>query len=513
MTSTPPPPVANATGQRAYHPRQRCLWRAVGVAGVLTASFSAPPLLAQSVRVSGNTTLQYVEVRPLVEDSVAASLVGGDGFVRYTEEGRLVRCAEAADFCMFTGTGDPVSTLPANQDISLSVWGFGQGIRGYARVRGRAVLSGEDDLWPRSDDEYDVLVAYAEMDRGAVRLRAGRQWKVSGLGYYNYDGGSAVFRRGQFSLEGYGGWSLARGLNEPRTSESIEAIESFPPGARGHLFGGQLSYRPRTGTAVTALYQREIRADRAGLFSERAAVDAVVRQGRASFEGSIEVDVALRVVNEALLRVWLLPLPGVGVGVYARRYLPFFELWTIWGAFSPVGFDEMGANAMWSVGGHSSTVEVRAARREYRETGAKSTFGPVSDNGWNFGVSGSTLLGERWLVQGGVRTAVGFGAGKDNGYVSVQRQFQNDRHVGLHVQAFQRIYEFRVDEGTVIGLGGDVSARLTSQTRVSGAITRYNHSAGDSSPVVDWSQLRWSVRFDWTLGSEPAVSTVRGGAR
>jgi len=468
---------------------------------------------AQSVRATGTTTLQYVELRPLVEDSVAASEVTGEGLLRFTEDGRLVRCSDTTQICKFMRSGDPVSTLPANQDISLSVWGVGQGIRGYARVRGRATLSGEDDLWPRSGDQYDLLVAYAEMDRGVVKVRAGRQWKVSGLGYYNYDGASAVVKRGRLSLEGYAGWSLARGLNEPRTSESLEAIESFAPEVRGHLFGGQLSYRPRAGTAVTALYQREIREDRAGLFTERAAVDAVMRRGRWSFEGSMEVDVALRAVNEALFRARVMPVPQLGVSVYGRRYRPFFELWTIWGAFSPVGFDEYGANAMWSVGGRSSTVEVRAARREYRETDASSTFGPVRDNGWNLGISGSTRFGRRWLVQGGFRTDIGFGAAKDNGYVRLQHQFQNDTHVGLHLQAFQRIYEFRVDEGTVIGLGGDVSVRLGSQARVSGSLTSYSHSVGEGSPDVDWSQLRGSLRVDWTLGSEPAVSTVRGGIR
>ena len=466
---------------------------------------------AQTIRATGTTTLQYVELRPLVDDSVGASLVGGEGLARYTEDGRLVRCAATAEFCRFTRSGSVISTVPATQDVSLSVWGLGQGIRGYAKVRGRTVVSGENGLWPRADDRHDVLVAYAEVDRGPIRIRAGRQWKVSGLGYYNYDGGSALLRKGAFSVEGYAGWSLARGLNEPRTSESLAAIESFATDTRAHIFGGQVSYRPRSGAALSALYQREIRVDRAGLHSERAALDGVFRRGRHSLEGSLEVDVGLRTVNEALLRAWFLPLPALGVGVYGRRYRPFFELWTIWGAFNPVGFDEYGTNALWSRG--RTTVQVRAARREYNETDASFTFGPVRTDGWNVGITGSTRLAQRWLLQGGFRTDIGFGAAKDNGYVRVQRQFQNDTSVGLHLQAFQRIYEFRVDKGTVIGLGADASLRLGSQARVSGSLTSYNHSVGDTSLDVDWSQLRGSLRVDWTLGSEPTASTVRGSVR
>ena len=439
---------------------------------------------AQSVRATGITTLQYVELRPLVEDSVSASQATGEGLLRYGPDGRLVRCADSAGFCRFTRSGGVVSTVPAVQDISVSVWGLGQGIRGYAHVCGRRVVSGEVDLWPRANDEHDVLVAYGEIDRGLIRVRAGRQWKVSGLGYYNYDGGSALIRKDGFSLEAYGGWSLARGLNEPRTSGALAAIESFATDDRAHLFSTQLSYRPRAGTTVTALYQREIRSDRAGLHSERAALDAVVRRGWATVEGSVEVDLAVRTVNEALLRGWVTPWPALGVGVYGRRYRPFFELWTIWGAFNPVGFDEYGTSVMWSAG-RRSTVQMRAARRHYGETDASFTFGPVRTNGWNVAISGSTLVGGHWQIQGGFRTDIGVGAAKDNGHLRVQRQFSERADVGINLQAFQRIYEFRVDQGTVIGVGADGSVRLGPHARVSGSLTRYSHTVGDDSIDVD----------------------------
>ena len=57
-------------------------------------------------------------------------------------------------------------------------------------------------------------------------------------------------------------------------------------------------------------------------------------------EGSATYDVAFDELNEALLR-FILPLPSaVELSAEARRYSPFFELWTIWGAFSPTGFSE-----------------------------------------------------------------------------------------------------------------------------------------------------------------------------
>ena len=114
------------------------------------------------------------------------------------------------------------------------------------------------------------------------------------------------------------------------------------------------AYRPGTPGATTFLsplsgtfnYGWDSFSDRAGLHSERAALDAVVRRGWATVEGSVEVDLAVRTVNEALLRGWVTPWPALGVGVYGRRYRPFFELWTIWGAFNPVGFDEYGTSGL-----------------------------------------------------------------------------------------------------------------------------------------------------------------------
>ncbi len=487
--------------------------RRMALMAVLTAIAWSQGTLAQTVRVSGITTFQYVEVRPLVDDSVEAALVAGEGLLRRSEEGHLVRCVGDASYCRFTRSAEAVYTAPAIQDISLSVWGVGRGIRGYARVRGRGVVAGDDGIWPRSNDHYDLPVAYAEIDRGAVRFRGGRQWKTSGLGYYNYDGASVLLRGHTLSLEVYGGWSLARGLNEPRTSETLAAIESFSPEARALLVGAQLSYRPRAGAAVTVLYQREIRDDRLGLYSERTAVDAVVRRGRVSLEGSLEVDLALEQVNEARVRAWLTPWSELGAGFYARRYRPFFELWTIWGAFNPIGFDEYGASAVWRVPGRSSTVEVRASRRAYGETDASSTFGPVRSTGYYVSLSGTTQLNRDWSLQGGYQTDIGFGAAKNDGRLHVRRRLGEGAYVGVGLQAFQRLYEFRVSEGTVFGIGGDAAFRIGPRTRITGSLTTYRHLAGGESLDVDWSQMRGSLRIAWTVGAEPTARPRSGAVR
>lgn len=474
----------------------------------------APAAAAQQVRVTGTTTFRYVDVRPLMVDSVSASDVLGDGLFRRTLDGYLVRCIAGADFCRFTRPASTLYTVPAMQDLSVSVWGFGRGLRGYAQIRGRTVMAGEDGVWPQANDNYDALVAYVELQRATYRVRAGRQWKVSGLGYYSFDGGSALYRlNSKVTLEGFAGWSLARGLNEARTSDNISAIESFAPDDRGIIVGGSFSANPLPGLRFGGLYQREIRTDREGLYSERVAFDASLRRGGMVVQGSLEVDVASRTVNEAELRASRMIGNHVTVGAHARTYTPFFELWTIWGAFSPVGFTEGGVRASWRSTGASTLVEFEGSYREYEETSTSDVFGPIRSTGWLAGAAVSTDVGNGWGLQGSYRADIGFGAAKTQEMIRIHKEVSDDAQAGVSIQAFQRLFEFRVSEGTVIGVGGDGSLSLGTRAHVVGSVALYRHLGSSGSPEVDWSQLRGTLQIRWTVGSEPGVPSRVGAVR
>ena len=47
--------------------------------------------------------------------------------------------------------------------------------------------------------------------------------------------------------------------------------------------------------------------------------------------------------------------------------MPFFELWTIWGAFSPVGFQEVKARLDWMGSSGRISAHVYGSRRAYEE--------------------------------------------------------------------------------------------------------------------------------------------------
>jgi hypothetical protein len=470
------------------------------------------PAFGQSVRVSGATSLRYVELRPFIRDSVAAALTSGEALLRQLPDGRVVRCIPGEAFCRDVRPGPVASTVPVMHDLEVSAWGFGEGLRLFAQARARTALGGNRALWPRADDAFDLLSLYAEIRRERLRVRAGRQWKVSGLGFYNFDGVSAEVRPvPAATIEAYGGRSLQRGLNEARTGPALESIESLSLTDAGLIAGLQARYRPSARLALGGLYQVDFRGDRRGLYSELAAADGVFRMGGASAEGSLEMDVAGRAVNQARLLVRSPPLGRTALFVEARRYRPYFELWTIWGAFSPVGFDEARGGVTWSDPRGRLIVRGEGSYRSYDDPQAGLASDTFRQDGWGLGTTVTWSPEVAWRVDAAYRVETGFGAARRDGQAGLRRDFGRG-FVAVQGLAFQRLYEFRLDEGTLVGLGVEAALQLNDRARVSGSAAGYRH-LGASGAAVDWTQKRASLRLEWVVGREPDARARPGGAR
>jgi hypothetical protein len=458
---------------------------------------------AQAVSASGVTQLRSVDIRPLAEDSVPVEETSGDGLLRRSLDGHVVRCVEGDPFCRFRRSVEPVAMAPVSQDLVLSVWGIGRGVRAYGRLRGRTVVGDGSHIWPRPDDHFDALAAYIELDRPRFRVRAGRQWSPSGLGYYNFDGAAVVVRLAHgLAIEAYGGRSLLRGVGETRSGGALRAVDPFAPQEDGLLVGGAARWRPDPALALGLEYQRDVREDRHGLYAERAAADALWRVGRFEIAGALERDLSSSTTNELRLDVRARLDPEFGAALLARRYRPFFEAWTIWGAFSPVAFDEVGARGWWRPGGLPLTVQAGAAWRGYEDSGASETFGSFRSSGWRLDGSAELRPAPSWSVQARGGADVGFGAAGTDASVRVQRAFEPDGHLAASLLAFQRLYEFRVTEGTVWGLGVDGGLGLGPRARVSGGVTWYLHAVDDGGPDADWNQVRGSLSLEWVVGAE-----------
>lgn len=483
--------------------------RVGGALALALASGAGNALDAQSVRITGSTTLRYVEVRPFVRDSVPAEEVGGTGILRQTPDGRVVRCVAGDAFCRGVRPADAIHTVPAVQDLEVSAWGFGEGIRGFAHLRGRAAWGGDPDLWPRARESFDVMAAYGEIDRERFRVRAGRQWTTSGLGFYNFDGLAVTGRPVDgLSVEAQVGRSLVRGLNEPRTGGALEAIEELAPVEPGLLLSGQVRYRPSPRLALAGLYHRDIRDDRAGLYAELARAEGVLRFPGGSLEGALETDLAAGALNEARLRVRAPPVRSTAASVEFRRYRPYFELWTIWGAFSPVGFDEGRLDLVWARAPGDLIVRGEASYRRYDDTGVEAGVGRFRRDGWGLGGNASWAPRPLWRIEGGYRMEVGFGAARSEGHAGAVRRLGDRGHLAARALAFQRLYEFRLDHGAVLGLGAETGLRLHDRTRLVGSLTGYRHVDRGDTAGMDWNQLRGSLLVRWTVGPEPGAPSA-----
>ncbi len=458
---------------------------------------------AQGVRVSGVTYVQTVELRPLVYDSVSSYFATGTGEWRLMADGTPVRCLSGNDYCSYLRSGDKISAAPLVQDLSLASWGIGEGLSVRVDVRARAQLSTQGLIYPRSDRKFELIDAYAELERSWGRGRLGRQWISGGLGVYDFDGADLLLRRDRFSLEGWAGRALEAGLNDTYASAELAGIENLPPDQDGYLFGARGRFRPNAVTAVTAMYQRVLMADHGGVYSERAAVDATTRAYGTSIDVGLAYDFATGAWNEARLRVGRAGLHALGGSVEVRHTVPFFETWTLWGAFSPVGYDEARATVDWRVKAMPLVISAHGAYRKYGDTDAGLT---LRSNGWRAGADAM------WQGTGALSgfasydVDIGNGASSNDARASLRWSGDGDRTIGITGSAVQNIYEFRIGTGRVIGGAVDVAMPIASDLRVRADCGFYRQLFSVGAPGPDWTQRRASVRLEWTLGRDPGLA-------
>jgi hypothetical protein len=295
----------------------------------------------------------------------------------------------------------------------------------------------------------------------------------------------------------------------PITSPSLNPLDEYQIPERHITVGAALGWRSRWAD-LRAEYQREVDRSVNFFISERAALTAVLRPAEhLSLTGGTEYDLAEGWWGTSDLSLRYGDT-HVNADFGVRRYRPFFELWTIWGAFSPVGFQEAGVTGAWRLAWRSARIEGQAAYRTYPDAGTSTTFGEYRTDGWRVGLSGTVGIAPLWTLEGTYHADVGLGAAKSSTSARVQRQLRDGAYVGFNATAFQTAYEFRVPEGVVWGLGADGAAPLGSRSRVSGSALWYHHRTDNNGSVPDWSQLRLTVRLDWTIGPEPGLSAVQG---
>ena len=463
---------------------------------------------AQGVRGWAASTLQYVELRPIEQRTVPADelVVAPDGTVTY--QGRRVYCSPEAP-CTYYGALDVEHTLHGAEDVGFTAWGLGTpGLSFTGLLRGRARLSG-DFVWPRSDDHLDAILAYAQLDLAPWRIRVGRQETLSGLGFSGFDGASVRYELPtNATIEAYGGRSLARALSEPRNT-ALAGLVDFLPDQDAWLLGGYASVRLPRSTSIGIRYQREILGDRSGLVSERASLDVnTLALSPVVLTGAVDLDVVFGRIGKSHLTLrYAGPALPVAFEVTARRYLPYFDLSTVWGFFSPVAYHELLGRASWV--GEGRSFWVAAGLRTYEETEAPVIFDPLEDDAWQARAGGAWTLDESWTVDGVYEILWGAGGFLNSGEVNLRYRPIDRLGVALYGTAFQQFEEFRIGDGRTLGGGASVDARLSDRMRLEGGLALFRHAPEGGQVDERWNQFRgWSaLRIEF--GGEPGRALPR----
>jgi hypothetical protein len=468
---------------------------------------------AQGVRGSATTTARYIELRPITQDTVAPELVTVHPDGTTTWEGIPVSCVPNVG-CVYYRSLGVQHAIVATQDVALTTWGWGmQGLSFTALLRGRADLGGDLE-WPRSDDNFDAILAYAELNRGEFRGRLGRQRTSSTLGLTGYDGANIVYDGfGPVSLEAYGGRSLMRGLYEPR-SEALRPVQEFGVDTLiTYLLGATARYEPFRGTRIGLRYQREIWQSRAGLVSERASLDFSTSQYQPiMFDGAADYDFAFGRIGKAHATVRAPAWFNLTLEATGRRHLPYFELNTIWGFFSPVGYHEAEGRATWRPA-PALTAWGSVAWRRYEEANATVIFRPLEREGTRFNV------GANWRATPGIgfdaayRMERGFGAFISSGDASVYWQATPRVELSIDGTAFQQIEQFRVGEGIVYGGGASANVELRRNLALLAGATLFRQTFENRPGLADWNQLRAWTTLRAGFGRDPGAGIPPRGTQ
>lgn len=479
----------------------------LAVAALALVGASSEVVGAQGLRISGVTSMQLIELRPLVTDSLAAAQVPGTGEWRTASGGVPAICPLTSAFCQFERSGNRVSAAPVLQDVAVAGWGWVEGLSFHGDLRARTQLGGDAGfVFPRTNDHLDVIDAYAQLDRAAWQARLGRQWVTGGLGAYAFDGADAQWRRDWLSVEGYAGRALVAGLAEPYTTAQLAAVDNLPPQQNGYLFGARARFRSDAVTAAAVTYQRVLIADRSGLYSERASLDASTNRWSMSATLGLDYDFASGDWNEARLRLSRSLSQTIDYSVEGRHSRPFFELWTIWGAFSPVAFDEARANADWAPVGSPFAFGVTGAYRKYGET---NTGISLRTNGWRAGANARWQGAGSLSATGSYDVDIGSGAADTDVRAGARWAASPRLSAGANLSMTQNIYEFRVGTGRIYGAALDGAVRVRPDVQLAIDAGLYQHTLTNGAPGPDWTQRRASLRVEWTMGADPGMQGGR----
>lgn len=458
---------------------------------------------AQQYLLRLDSRLQTATYRGVQLDSVpvAEVITGGDSGPR-TSDGYAVSCITGRSHCSFFRAGARRQGGPWTTDADLTAWGFGlPGLSLHLNTRVGVDL-GTSSIWPGTDPAVQLFEGYAEYVAPKFTARLGRQIERGRLGYTGFDGGRLTWRFGQggIAVTGLLGLGLARATALPVSSDALQPLDDFQPSRRQLVAGGAVDWANPV-AEVRVEYQRQVDRETHFFVSERAALSATVRPARGwSIVGGTEYDFdqAWWGTSELTLRHdrgW----GGGSVGL--RRYRPYFDLWTIWGAFSPVAHKGVMATA-WLAPWRPLRLRGSAEHYTYDDPGATAPLVTTEDRStrWSLGASLEALPALN--LDGGYYLEHGIGAASRGWDASATWQPRTGVSLTASGGILLRPLELRHDDARVDWIGGSADVPLSPRASVGAAITHYSEERRrPDAAALDWNQTRLRLYIRWLLGS------------
>ena len=493
------------------------------VAAAALALWSGP-LAAQGYRVRLDTRVQSLSFRGVAFDSVLRTVVvaGADGGF-LTPDGFAASCPEAAVYCTFFRPGQKNGASPVSGTASATLWGFGvPGLQFHMIARAATDL--QDAGWPGTEPAAQLLEGYAAYSRDFLSLKLGRTHDVNRLGWVGFDGASLELRPlGRVvRVFGYGGRALARNFPLPVTSADLMPLDSLELPSRDQiLLAGGVGWflGPFSGRA---LYQREDRRGANATVSERVAADwSLEASQQVTLSGGADYNVATDEWGKADVAMNVLTADRkVRLTAGGRRYRPYFDLWSIWGAFSPTAYSAAGGSAAWRA---MDGVEVRARGEYYTfdETGAAAPLAPSEDAGWRASLSASVLRFTNWAFDAAYEREFGPGAASQSYELAATYRPSGALLVTVDGARMVRPLEYRFNDARLWLYGVRLDYEAAQGLRLTGDVRGYSEERQrDDAANLSWSQLRFNLGAIIEFGSSsdsrrlhPAILRIPEGRR
>ncbi len=233
-----------------------------------------------------------------------------------------------------------------------------------------------------------------------------------------------------------------------------------------------------------------------------------VPRGRLS--ASVDYDFAFQRVGKGKINLAVqLDRGHILLEAQGRRYLPYFDLSTIWGFFEPVAYSEAVLRATWSPA-VTFGAWASGGYRTYGDTRTTEILQPLTGDGWRANAGARWVPSSSWFANADYSMEFGPGGFMQSGDVSLR--FSPSETWGLTAsgQTFQQIEEFRVGNGRAVGGGLSLDMGFSQRARLTGGVAVLRHRGGGTSVLSPWNQTRAWTSLRINVGEDPGLANRRG---